>query len=166
MEKSNSISPVCIRRLQIQGYLGYPDSSLNEFRHGIRFAYLGCASLVALGLLLQSNTLLLVAMVVAFLAAVLPQHPFDYLYNNVVRHWIGKPRIPKRTAQGKFACGIATVWLAGIILLLTYGLAAVAYILGGLLLAQAISVGTIDFCIPSLIYNSLFGKSPKIELNQ
>lgn len=76
---------------------------------------------------------------------------------------INKPALPKRTNQGKFACGIATVWLGAIIYLLMNGYAMAGNILGGLLLTQAFVVGTIAFCIPSMIYNALF-KTAKKEM--
>ena len=85
-------------------------------------------------------------------------HPFDYLYNYLIRHWLKRPRLPHRTAQGKFACGIASIWLAAIIYLF-YNLQFVwGYVLGGILLIVALLVSIFDFCIPSAIYNKLFRK--------
>lgn len=162
-EQKQLLTPVYKRRYHIQGYDIYTDQEIYNYKHGIRFAYLGCGTVVAIGLVMQNIPILAIAMAIAFLAVILPIHPFDYLYNNVVRHMINKPALPKRTNQGKFACGIATVWLAAIIYLLMNGYAMAGNILGGLLLTQAFVVGTIAFCVPSMIYNALF-KTAKKEM--
>jgi hypothetical protein len=157
MDEINSIiSPITIKRFGVQGYSCYSDQELDNYGYGIRFAYYLCDSLMILGLLLTNFWILATIMVIAFLGAVLPNHPFDYLYNYLVRYWINKPKIPRRTNQTKFACGIASVWLGGIIVLFYSGFSILAYIAGGLIVSLATLVATTDICIPSMIYNALF----------
>jgi hypothetical protein len=150
------LSPVTRRRLETQGYVGFTDAELNNFKFGIRFAFYACGLLVLSGLIFSKVEILLVAMGVAFLAALSPSHPFDYIYNYGVRQLLGKPRMPARSNQGRFACGIATFWLAGVIFLLKANLHVWAYIAGAILLTGAVLVSTLDICIPSMIYNFLF----------
>jgi hypothetical protein len=150
------ISPIRKKRLESQGYNGFTDSELNDFKFGIRFAYYLCGSLVVLGLLLSNIKILAIAMVIAFLGSLPPYHPFDYVYNYGIRHLMNKPKIPPRPNQGRFACGIATVWLAGTIYLFYIGLNIWGYIAGGILVSIATLVSTTDICIPSIIYNFLF----------
>jgi hypothetical protein len=154
--ENNSISLCRKKRLEAQGYHGFTDTELNDFKFGIRFAYYLCGLLVILGLSLTNLKILAFAMVVAFLGVMPPYHPFDYLYNYVARHIINKPKLPPRSNQGRFACGIATVWLGGVIYLFYAGFAFWGYLAGGLLVAIATLVSTMDICIPSMIYNSLF----------
>jgi hypothetical protein len=154
--QENVISPTCRKRLETQGYLGYTDSELNDFKFGVRFAYYLCGSLVILGLVLIDINILAAAMIIAFFGSLPPRHPFDYLYNYLVRHLFNKPKMPTRANQGRFACGIATVWLGGIIYLFYAGLNVWAYIAGGILLLIAALVSIFDICIPSMIYNFLF----------
>lgn len=151
------IARVSKKRLEIQGYTGLTDGELNDFKYGIRFAYYLCSALLMAGLLLENVKILMVVMAVAFLGTLGPYHPFDYLYNYGIRHLIQKPKIPRRTNQGRFACGIATVWLGVIIYMFHEGLSISGYIAGGILLSVAVLVSTTDICIPSMIYNSLFG---------
>ena len=155
------ITPTRRKRLETQGYNGFTDSELNDFKFGIRFAYYLCGSLVVLGLLLTNSEILAAAMIIAFFGSLPPYHPFDYLYNYVIRHLINKPKMPARPNQGRFACGIATVWLGGVIYLFYVGLNVLGYIAGGILVSIATLVSTMDICIPSIIYNFLFKK--KIE---
>jgi hypothetical protein len=97
-----------------------------------------------------------IAAIIAFAGAFPPYHPFDYLYNYGVRNLLGKPKLPPRTNQGRFACGIASVWLAITIYLLYNNHTVSANILAIALLAVGILVVTTDICIPSIIYNGIF----------
>lgn len=155
------ITPVRRKRLEAQGYNGFTDSELNDFKFGIRFAYYICGLLVILGLLLTNLEILTVAMIIAFLGTMPPYHPFDYMYNYVIRHLINKPKMPPRSDQGRFACGIATVWLGGIIYLFYVGLNVWGYIAGGILVSISTLVSTMDICIPSMIYNFFLKKKIK-----
>ena len=157
MENQNcAISAVTRKRLETQGYLGFTDAQLNDFKFGIRFAYYLCGLLVLTGLILSRVEILLTVMAVALFAVIPPYHPFDYLYNYGVRQLLHKPKLPPRANQGRFACAIAAVWVGGIILLFTNGLKMWAYIAGGMLLVVAGLVSVFDICIPSMIYNLLF----------
>ena len=159
------ISATCKRRLQVQGYQKYSDKELNDYKYGIRFAYYICGSLVILGLSLTSIKILAVTMAIAFLGSLPPYHPFDYVYNYGVRHLINKPKLPPRSNQGRFACGLATVWLGTIIYLFYAGLYVWGYIAGGILASVAALVSTMDICIPSIIYNFLFQEKSKLVKN-
>jgi hypothetical protein len=150
------ISPRRKKRLETQGYMGFTDAELDDIKFGIRFAYYLCGSLALIGLMLNSLEVLAVAMIIAFLGTLPPYHPFDYLYNYIIRYLINKPKMPNRPAQGRFACGMATVWLGGTIYLFYTGLNLWGYICGGTLVLVATLVSTLDFCIPSIIYNFLF----------
>jgi hypothetical protein len=87
-----------------------------------------------------------------------PHHPFDYLYNYGVRHLLAKPKLPPRTKQGRFACGIASGWLVIVIYLLSNNQVVLGNIFGATLIAVGTLVTTTDICIPSIIYNALFLK--------
>ena len=152
-------SPARRKRLQTQGYTGFTDAELNDFKVGIRLAYYLCGSIVVLGLLFANIKILAVAMTIAFFGSLPPYHPFDYLYNYVIRHLINKPKMPHRSNQGRFACGMATVWLSGVIYLFYVGLTIWAYIAGGILVSIATLVSTTDICIPSMIYNFMFKRN-------
>ncbi len=155
-EQDCIISPTRRKRLEAQGYNGFTDVELNDYKFGIRFAYYSCGSLVVLGLLLTNIKILALAMTIAFFGTLPPYHPFDYLYNYVVRHLINKPKMPPRSNQGRFACGIATAWLSGVIYLFYVGLTLCGYIAGGILVSVATLVSAMDICIPSIIYNFMF----------
>lgn len=160
METTNQvISPTCRRRLQVQGYLNLSDKELSDHRFGIRFAYWVCTLLVITGLLTGNELLLLGVAMLALLATIPPYHPVDYLYNYGVRQILGKPKLPHRSAQGRFACGIASVWLLSTAFLLANGQAIAGNVLGFMLVGVGLLVSSTDICIPSMIYNFLFLKN-------
>jgi hypothetical protein len=154
--QDQNIKPLRRKRFETQGYRGYSNAELHNFKFGVRFAYYLCNSIVILGLLLTNLEILGAAMIIAFVGSFPPYHPFDYLYNYVVRHWIDKPKLPPRANQGRFACRIATVWLGGTIYLFYTGNNTWGYILGIALVIVGALVSILDICIPSMIYNFLF----------
>ncbi len=87
------LEPKRRKRFETQGYHGFTDAELNDYKIGIRFAYYGCASLVVLGLILSNIQILTIAMIIAFFGMLPPYHPLDYLYNYVIRHLIEKARL-------------------------------------------------------------------------
>ena len=155
------ISATCKRRLHVQGYQNYSDKELNEFKYGIRFAYGLCITLVAIGLITTSIPVLSFTAFVALAGVFLPNHPFDYLYNYGVRQLLNKPKLPPRTNQVKFACGIASVWLTIAIYFLYNDYLVAGNMFGTSLFAVGALVTTTDICIPSMIYNAIFLKKEK-----
>jgi hypothetical protein len=161
--KAAFISPTCRKRLHVQGYEHFSDKELNDYKFGIRFAYACCITLVVFGLIFQSIPILAIAAIIAFAGAFPPYHPFDYLYNYGVRNLLGKPKLPPRTNQGRFACGIASVWLSITIYLLYNNYTLFGNILAIALLAVGTLVVTTDICIPSMIYNGMFKKTKTVN---
>jgi hypothetical protein len=101
---------------------------------------------------------------VAFMSIVLPYHPFDYIYNHLLSKPMNRPPIPPRSIQLKFACGMATSFILLTMYLFAAGHTLAAYLVGGQLIFVATLVGTIDFCLPSVIFNYLFRRKSNSEL--
>ena len=112
---------------------------------------------MAFGVATANIPLLIGMMGITISGVLLPYHPFDYIYNHILADRMNKPKLPKRPAQLKFACSVATVWLFGTVLLFHNGLFLWGYIAGASLTAVAFTVATTDFCIPSLIWNTACG---------
>ena len=152
----SSLSPKRVKRIREQGYFHQSESELASLAFGNRFAYRLCTTLLIPGVVLADIPVLSLMMAIAFLGVVLPYHPFDYIYNHVLSERMGKPQLPPRSKQLKFACTVATLWIATTIFMFYAGQMVAAYVLGGMLIAVALLVSTIDLCIPSVIYNTLF----------
>ena len=161
--KTNELSPVRLNRLRAQGYSGQSDDELSQIAFGNRFAYRSCVSILIIGVAFSSVPLLSAMMFIAFLGVVLPNHPFDYFYNGVLSKWMHKPQLPRRSVQLKFACSLATIWIGVVIYLFTQEMMITAYIVATMLIATSLLVSTIDFCIPSIVFNALFTKVKTTE---
>lgn len=157
----NEISSVTRRRLDIQGFNDVDENLLRQTANWLRFPFVLCAILAALGTLLASPVFLYVLVPFAALAAIFPVHPFDLIYNYGIRYLTKTPPLPKRGAPSRFACGSGAVWLIIAALMFQEGNLLVGYIIGGSITFTALLVSTINFCIPSLIYRSIFGFPPK-----
>jgi Domain of unknown function (DUF4395) len=155
------LTPTIKRRLEIQGFTDVDPGVLEETAPWLRFAYGFCAVLAAAATALASPLFLIGLAFFSLWGAVSPVHPFDYIYNYGIRYITGTGPLPKRGAPGHFACGLATVWLLATAGAFFYGFMLTGYILGGLLVLVAGLVSTIHYCIPSLIYRSIFGFPPK-----
>lgn len=152
------LTTIRLNRLRTQGYTCQSDEELSSLAFGNRFAYRACVILLIPGVVLANIPLLLIMMFFAFLGVVLPNHPFDYIYNHLLSKRMKKPQLPPRSVQLKFTCSLATLWIGATAYLFYIELMLAGYILGGLLIGTALLVSTIDLCIPSMIYNSLFLK--------
>jgi hypothetical protein len=155
-----TLTPTIKRRLEIQGFTDVDQAVLEETAPWLRFAYGFCAILAAVGVTLASPVILLGLTFFSAWGAASPVHPFDYIYNYGIRYLTGTGPLPKRSAPGRFACGLGTVWLLVTAWAFYSGFMITGYILGALLVLVAVLVSTIHFCIPSLIYRSLFGFPP------
>jgi len=152
------LSPVTRHRLHIQGLVDVDDKTLGEAAPWLRLAWLVCAGLALIGVVLASPAFLWSLMILSLWGVLSPVQPVDYIYNYGLRHLTGKGPLPKRHAPTRFACGLGTVWLFVTGWLFYSGATLAGYILGGLLVATATLVGTTHFCIPSVIYDAIFGR--------
>jgi len=156
------LTPTIKRRLEIQGFNEVNHRVLEETAPWLRFAFGLCTVLAAVGTILASPPFLVGLAVFSAWGAASPVHPFDYIYNYGIRRFTGTGPLPKRGAPGRFACGLGTVWLLVTAGTFYGGMMLIGYILGGLLVLVAGLVSTIHYCIPSLIYRTIFGFPPKI----
>ncbi len=151
-------------RLDVQGFDTIDEELLAEVAPWLRLAFGLCAVLAIVGTALASTPILLTLAAIAFLAAVLPVHPFDLIYNHGIRHATGTRPLPKRGPPSRFACGIGYLWLLVTVWAFESSWTTVAYVLGFAMASVAILVSTTDVCIPSMIFRAIFGSPvPRTE---
>lgn len=158
---STQLSPTTRRLLDIQGFERCDSATLAPVARWLRLAFALCALVAGVGTALGSPVVLLSLVPVAALAAALPVHPFDLIYNLGIRHITRTGPLPRRGAPSRFACGLGAVWLLPTAWMFDTGRMAAGYALGALLTSVAVLVSTTDICIPSLIFRSLFGFPPR-----
>ena len=162
MQTNNkTLCPRRINRIREQGYLHHSDKEINDLAFGNRFAYRLCVAVLIGGVAFANIPTLIIMNLIALFGVILPNHPFDYIYNELLSKQMNKPKLSPRSPQLKFACSIATVWIAGTIYLFASQMMIAGYVMGAALILVAGLVASIDFCIPSIIYNTLFWKEDK-----
>jgi hypothetical protein len=156
----SALSPTTLRRLDIQGFDRVPVSQLADVAPWLRVTFGLCAVLAVAGTALASPVVLLLLAPLALAGAVSPVHPFDRLYNHGLRRLTGTPRLPRRGAPSRFACGLGAAWLVATAWAFQSGATAAGYLLGGALGAIAALVSTTDICIPSMLFRTFCGWPP------
>ncbi|MEX0972768.1 MAG: DUF4395 family protein [Solirubrobacterales bacterium] len=145
--------------LTMQGYGSFSESERRSLWLGIRFAPALCFAGIALGVAFASPVLLLAMAATAFVGGFLtPKHPFDYVYDLALRPLLGSPSVPPSPAPRRFACQLATPWIAAIAVAFLADLTVVAWILAVPLLSVAAVNAATNWCLPSLIYGRLHGQ--------
>ena len=140
--------------LTMQGYGALDDRARRRLWLGLRFAPALCLAGIALGMALASPPLLFSMVALAGLGGfVTPKHPFDYLYDLAVRPLLGGDRVPPSPPPRRFACQLATPWIAAVGVALLAHASTPAWILAVPLLAVAAMVTTTNWCLPSFIYS-------------
>jgi hypothetical protein len=134
--------------LTTQGYC-LSDAERRELSVGLRFSTGLCLALVILALALESAVMVFALSGIGLIAGFAARHPFDHLWNNVVRRIVDSPPLPPNPARRRHAFKIATVWLFAVGTLLTAGATTAGLILGGLLVAACAIVTATNLCLPS-----------------
>ncbi|MFQ5583950.1 MAG: DUF4395 domain-containing protein [Calditrichia bacterium] len=156
-------SPTTRRRLEIQGFEGIDDNTLGEVAGWLRFSTIICTVLMGLGTALASPLILWAIIPFALLGAIFTTHPFDLIYNYGIHHLTHTKKLPPNGPPRRFACALASLWLAATGFAFYSGAMTVGYILGICLTSVALLVSTTDFCIPSHIFRFLFRKPLNTE---
>jgi len=156
MKTQQLISKSRIKRIRAQGYFKCTDLEVSELAFGNRFAYILCSIILIIGVSTASIPILSTMLIIAFLGVILPNHPFDYIYNRILSSPMGKPKLPPRSKQLKFACSIATSFLIATVYLFYSEYTSSGYIVGTILITSAVLVSSTDICIPSIVYNIIF----------
>lgn len=151
-----AVSSAVRRRLEAQGFCDLDEATLDEVGPWLRWSPAFCTLFMVVGVALNSTAVLWALAATALLGALLPFHPFDLLYNYGARFLTGTRPLPHQGPQRRFACGIATVWLLVTGWAFYAGAPLVGYLLGAPLILVAALVSITHYCIPSLIYNTLF----------
>ena len=146
-----------LARLDVQGFDTADQRHLAAVAPWLRFAFMLCALLAIAGTALVSEVILFTLAAIAFVGALSPIHPFDMVYNVVVRQVTRTPPLPPRGPPSRFACGVGSLWLIVTIGAFRVELPVLGYALGFTLASVAALVATTDVCVPSMIFRAVLG---------
>lgn len=154
------------RALAMQGFPMRMDPSLRRAASWLRLTPSLSTLWILSGLGLESPPLLLSFAAVSALGASRRRHPFDRLYDRVVRPLAHSAPLPDNPPPRRFAMGLAATMAATSAALLAGGRRRTGLAVGGLLGAAAVTVATSHFCVGSWIHRHVFGSLPSAsEIN-
>lgn len=146
------------RLLAMQGWSGDELVQARQTGAWQRFSPAMCLTFTVVGTVLASPVILLALAATAVAGALSSGHPFDAVYNHGVRHLLDRPALPPSRAARRSACALASVWLVATAASFAAGAGTLGYVLGGSLAAAAATFTFAGFCIPSFLFNTLFGR--------
>jgi len=144
--------------VELQGFYGVADQDLTRVDFGLRVSPFICMCIAAVGTILGSADVLWALLPFALLGGTLPGHPFDVVYNHGLRHWIKGPKLPRYPMPRRFACLLASVFIATAALSFQSGAVLIGQIVGGALVATALVPIATGFCVPSFLFRLITGK--------
>lgn len=153
--KTCSIDSTSRSRLEMQGYRGYSDEQLAAFGSWTRLAPGLCVAIGIWGTITASWAVIWALALVALFGAATPKHPFDALYNRLLRSMLGTAGLPEHRHPRRFACAVATAWLLGTGLAFWLDGFVTGSVLGVLFVIIAGIPVVTGFCVPSFVYGLL-----------
>lgn len=144
--------------LATQGYcLTEPDR--RALGLGLRFSTGLCLTLTIGALIIGSPAVFVGLAAIGALAGFGRRHPFDHLWNAVVRHLVDAPPLPPSPTRRRHAFKVATSMMLTVAALFALGASTPALVLGGLLVAACTAVTATNLCLPSVALSLLERRS-------
>jgi hypothetical protein len=154
-----TVSTFADNNLNGQGF-GYLDQEA-KYRYAwpLRFTPAVGTALIVIGLVLQSPIWLGSIALVALSGALFPRGMvIDLAYNYGVRHLFHAPPLPPTPKPRQFSYFISASSLAGAALSFAFGLPALGFVLGGMVVIGGTILTMTLWCLGSWIYRMVFGR--------
>jgi hypothetical protein len=152
------VDPTVRSRLEAQGFYGLDEATLEKLAPWMRWTYTLGTLIAVIGVALMSPTVLWTLAAITSVGILFPVHPFDLLYNYVMRHLTHTGPFPQSGPQRRFVFVFATAWLIATGWAFYIGAVAVGLTLGVALILVGGLASITNFCIPSFIYNTVTGQ--------
>ena len=148
-------------RLEVQSFLGLTDEELKSIGPWIRFTPVLNLTFTVIATALSSIPLLAGLAILMAIGAILPVHPFDVLYNNLVRPVTRTQPLPKSGVRRRIVFAIGAVWLLLTACAFIFGMLVAGYIIGGVMAVFIVPLATIHLCVLSEGMARIFGPPVK-----
>jgi len=145
-------------RLELQGFACDADTRILAAARWLRFTpTLSTLSILA-GTALQSPLVLWTFALIATLGAA-GWHPFDALFNVLVRRLVHAPSLPPNPPPRRFAMAVAAIWSAGAAWLMSAGWIWTGILAGSALALAGAIVATTHFCLGSWMFHMFWRRA-------
>ncbi|WP_105036505.1 DUF4395 family protein [Cryobacterium aureum] len=157
--KMAALRGVTKTNLDKQGFGGLDDDAKSCYAWPLRFTPAVGTVLIVVGLVLQSPIFLGVGAIVPLTGALFPRGMIlDLVYNLGIRHLFDAPALPPTPSPRRFSYLLSTVLIAGSALSFYYGLSALGFVLGGMVVLGGIILTTTHWCLGSWFYRLIFAR--------
>ena len=149
------------RRLEDQGFLGLTDDELKTVGPWMRFTPVLNLTFTALATALSSAPLLVGLAILMAAGSIMPIHPFDALYNGLVRRVTRTQPLPKSGVRRRIVFAVGAAWLLLTAGAFSFGMSKAGYVLGGLMAVLIVPLATVHLCVLSAGMARIFGPPVK-----
>jgi hypothetical protein len=155
-----TVSAFTDKNLNGQGFGCLSQEAKSRYALPLRLTPAVCTILLVIGLALQSPIWLGSIALVALSGALFPSGMVtDLVYNLGVRHLFRAPPLPPTPKPRQFSYLLSASLLTGAALSFQYGLPALGFLLGGMVVIGATILTTTLWCLGSWIYRVIFHRS-------
>jgi hypothetical protein len=140
-----------------QGFVDLGEQALRRVEWPLRFTPALCLTLTAIGTVAGSAWLLGALALMAGIATLGVTHPFDLVWERIVRPVVRGPQLPPTPAPRRFAFVMATPVLSAAAVSFAVGATAVGVAFGTLQMVGCALYVTTGWCAGSFLHEKLFG---------
>jgi hypothetical protein len=141
--------------IEMQGYIGVPEGEVPFVDRWSRLSPALCLLWLAAALAWWSPWLVFALSGIALAGALLPRHPFDLVYDIVIRRITRGPALPGHGIPRRFGCAVATLLLLVVGSAMLAGAERVAIGVASVMVILPSVVIVTGFCVPSFAYHRL-----------
>jgi len=149
------------RRLEVQSFLGLTDDELKTIGPWMRFTPVLNLTFTVTATALSSIPLLTGLAILMAVGTIIPVHPFDALYNYLVRRITRTQPLPESGVRRRIVFAVGAVWLLLTAAAFLIGRSGAGYVLGGLMAVLIAPLALVHFCVLSEGLARIFGPPVK-----
>jgi hypothetical protein len=133
------------------------DAEIVDVGRWMRFTPSSNLALTLVGTATGSVWLLACLALIMAVGALAPAHPFDVLYNTLIRPVTGTSSLPRSGARRKITFVVGALWLGATAALFASGHRSTAFVLGVLMALLILPLATVQVCVLSETMARLLG---------
>jgi hypothetical protein len=139
--------------LDKQGFCDLGEEGKSRYARPLRFTPAVATTLVVIGLVLRSPTLLASMALIALSGVLFPRGMLiDLVYNLGIRRLFGSPKLPPTPTPRRFSYGISTLWLTASAASFHFGLPLWGFLFGVPVAVGGAILATTLWCLGSWLY--------------
>jgi hypothetical protein len=149
------------RRLQTRGFRDLSEDQACRLGPWMRFTPALQALLFGLSTVTGSVPVLFGLALLLAVGLVAGRHPFDWLYNGVIRPLERSPEMPRSPRRRRLVFVVGLAWCLATAWAFASGREAAGYLLGGIMTASTTLLAFTHICVPSFLMERLFGPAQR-----